>query len=643
MTNFLRILLLSLFFALPVSAPAWADSDFLAAREAYSKGQSDRFTRYASKISASHPLYAYIRHWELKRGDPDPKAYADFVAQFPDSPLAEHYRAELARMAGQNEDWINLLTWAARLSKPDVEISCYQLRAGLASGDTSVAGQGVALYKTARDLPTSCQPLFDNLFAKGALRQEDRLSRLRLALDFGNLRLARELDGKLSEDMRMDSDALSSAQRNPEQLIVAASVKAAQREAVFYALGQIAKSEPHRAAQLWRSRQDTYSEPDRQYGWGEIATEAARQLMPEAAEWFTLSGPQPSEVQAIWKARTMLRAGRWPDVYHTIMTLPADTQDDAVWRYWKARALKAMNATAAANALFARLSTEIHYYGLLAEEELPVRLEQRTTDFSISRDDLQAARAQPGLDRALRLRKMGLTTDATNEWEWALKGMSDRQLLAAAEVARQEEWYDRAINTADKTKSAHNFDLRYLTPYRDLAEAYSKEQGLDPAWVFGLMRQESRFVDYARSGVGAQGLMQIMPSTAKWIARQLGLGKNAHSQVRQPETNIRFGTYYLKNIMDKLDGSPVLATAGYNAGPGRARKWQANIPLEGAIYVESIPFTETREYVKKVLANAMFYSQRLGTPTSKLTDRLGVIPAKANLLAASQAEKSPNL
>jgi soluble lytic murein transglycosylase len=142
------------------------------------------------------------------------------------------------------------------------------------------------------------------------------------------------------------------------------------------------------------------------------------------------------------------------------------------------------------------------------------------------------------------------------------------------------------------------------------------------------MRQESRFVDYARSGAGAQGLMQIMPNTAKWIARQLGLDRNAYTKMREPEANIRFGTYYLKRIQDGLQGSPVLATAGYNAGPGRARRWQADTPLEGAVYVETIPFTETREYVKKVLANAIYYSQRLGLPGATLKARLGTIPPR---------------
>jgi soluble lytic murein transglycosylase len=273
---------------------------------------------------------------------------------------------------------------------------------------------------------------------------------------------------------------------------------------------------------------------------------------------------------------------------------------------------------------------------------LPARLEARPDEYRPTPDQIKAAETNPGLARALLLRKLDLNVDAVAEWEWALRGMDDQSLLAAAELARAAEWYDRAIQTAEKTREIHSFDLRYLTPYRDLAEAQANRNGLDPAWVYGLMRQESRFVDYARSRVGAQGLMQIMPATAKWIASQLGQDRKAHTRMGDPEANIRFGTYYLKTLLDSLDGSPVLATAGYNAGPGRARRWRADTALEGAIYTETIPFTETREYVKKVLANAMYYNRRLGLPSRTLKDRLGIIPAKPAAMAVeTETEPEP--
>jgi soluble lytic murein transglycosylase len=343
----------------------------------------------------------------------------------------------------------------------------------------------------------------------------------------------------------------------------------------------------------------------------------------------------------MWRVRAALRGGKWVEVYQTIHAMPPQMQEEAVWRYWKARALKALNAVFHANMLLANLSQEYDYYGLLALEELPPRVETRPPFYIVSPDDLKEAQANTGLQRALLLRKLDLPGDAQEEWNRALRGMSDRQLLGAAELALREEWYDRAIVSANLTKVEHNFDLRYIAPYRDLASAYAQENGLDEAWVYGLIRQESRFVAYARSRVGAQGLMQIMPATAQWISRQLGLDRRAHGKVGSPDTNIRFGTYYLKRIYDSLDQSPVLATAGYNAGPGRARRWQADTSLEGAIYVESIPFQETRDYVKRVMTNAMFYRSRFGGEARTLKDRLGVIPARQKEPGADETSPDP--
>ncbi len=610
-------------------ALASTESDFQTAREAYQKGKLDRFFKVAAKFPQDHLLAPYIQFWRMKTNAAANAEQQAFILQYADSPLSNRLRADLARQYGRAADWPAFSATYAAVVKPDQELRCYELRARQVQGDAQADAAGIALWRTARDLPSSCDPIFNQLAERGLLTLDDRLARLRLALDDGNLRLARELEARLPDDARMTPDALNAAQRNPLELIAAAAPQRGQREATLYALSLIAKNSPEEAAQVWEQHQEKYSEAEQRYGWGQIGLQAARRHDTRALGWF-LRGAAVSEAQATWKARAALRAGKWVEVYRSIEAMPEATQNDAVWRYWKARALKALNATYPANVLFAKLSREIHYYGLLAEEELPAKLEARPADYKVTPDDMKAAEARVGLQRALLLRKLGDDGNALAEWEWALRDLDDRALLAAAELARRNNWNDRAIVTAEKTRDVHDFDLRYIAPYRDLASDFAQENGLDEAWVYGLMRQESRFIDYARSGVGAQGLMQIMPATAKWISRQLGLGKNAHNNVGKPETNIRFGTYYLKHIFNSLSQSPVLATAGYNAGPGRARRWQAEVPLEGAIYVENIPFLETREYVKKVLANAMFYRTRFGGVSQSMKERLGEIPARAN-------------
>lgn len=630
--HFLRAFCFLLCAAWATAAPASVESDFKAAREHYQKGQMDRFSRSAAGIPRDHLLQPYLRYWRLKGDNATPGEMQAFIDEFPDTILADRLRVELAGLYALAENWTAFRDQYRGLYRPPQELACYDIHLRLREGDAKAAQEARNLWKTDKDLPASCDPLFATMFKQGHLTQEDRYQRLRLALANGSLGLARHLDGQLPAEERMEADALAMAQRHGDELIQAGSGRRAQREAALYALTLFAKLDPPGAARQWEVHATKYPEAEQRYGWGQIAMHAARRHDPRAMEWFGRAGPADaaihSELQILWRARAALREGKWAEVYQTIQAMPAQVQEEAVWRYWKARALKALNAHFPANVMFARLSQEHDYYGLLALEELPPRLESRPPFYRVTPEDLKEAESNPGLGRALLLRKMDLPGDAQEEWNRALRGMSDRQLLAAAELALREEWHDRAIISANLTKSEHNFDLRYIAPYRDLASAYAQENGLDEAWVYGLIRQESRFIAHARSRVGAQGLMQIMPATAKWIARQLGLDRRAHGKVGNPETNIRFGTYYLKRIYDSLDQSPVLATAGYNAGPGRARRWQADIPLEGAIYVESIPFQETRDYVKRVMTNAMFYRSRFGGEVRPLKDRLGTIPAR---------------
>jgi soluble lytic murein transglycosylase len=232
----------------------------------------------------------------------------------------------------------------------------------------------------------------------------------------------------------------------------------------------------------------------------------------------------------------------------------------------------------------------------------------------------------PGIQRALRFYQLGLRYEGALEWRWSTRAFDDRQLLAAAEVARRAGWYERAIDSAERTQQLHDFSLRFPTPYREVVNGYSRNLDLDEAWVYGLVRQESRFVVDARSSAGAQGLMQLMPATARQVARRLGIpGFGGQQHVTSVETNINLGTYHLRQLLDGLDNQTMLASAAYNAGAGRARDWRAERPLEGAIYAESIPFSETRDYVRKVMNNTMFYAHQFGNQYVSLKQRLGVV------------------
>jgi soluble lytic murein transglycosylase len=246
--------------------------------------------------------------------------------------------------------------------------------------------------------------------------------------------------------------------------------------------------------------------------------------------------------------------------------------------------------------------------------------------------ELAQARANPGLQRAITLFDLGWRPEAVPEWSFAIRGMNDRQLRAAAEVARQEHIYDRVVNTSLLTKEEVDFSQRFIAPFEGRVVEKARLINLDPAWVYGLIRQESRFIMDARSHVGASGLMQLMPATARWVARKIGMVDFTPASVNDFDTNTVLGTNYLNMVLNDLNGSEVLATAGYNAGPRRPVLWRSKLggPVEGAIFAETIPFTETRLYVKNVMSNATYYAMLFTGQPQSLKKRLGMVTPEPN-------------
>jgi soluble lytic murein transglycosylase len=298
---------------------------------------------------------------------------------------------------------------------------------------------------------------------------------------------------------------------------------------------------------------------------------------------------------------------------------------EPAWRYWKARALKALGRGPDGEELLKPLAEQFSFYGQLALEELGGRIAVPVTAYKPGQEDIRTMGQTPGIRRALELYRLNLRVEGGREWQYAIRAMDDKRLITAAEVARRNDLFDRAIYTADRTVEQHDFNLRYLAPYRDVLKEQTAQLNLDEAWVYGLIRQESRFIANAKSHAGASGLMQLMPTTAQWVAKKLKLKDWRWARVTDVDTNVSLGTWYLKHVLDSLDGQPVLASAAYNAGPGRARAWRPGVAIEGAAYAETIPFNETRDYVKKVMSNATYYANALGQPMQPLTQRLSTI------------------
>lgn len=406
-----------------------------------------------------------------------------------------------------------------------------------------------------------------------------------------------------------------------------------QRVAAMFALERLAKQSTDLAAAYWAKIAGYFPVSEQHYCYGRLAYQAARNLDGRALQWFRDASDSPlNEQQSAWRVRAALRALDWPEVLASVNAMSAQQQQEPAWLYWKGRALEALGKVTEAREIFAPLSGQYSFYGQLAGDELTgtAVISQAPPTYKPDSQAIAAVSAMPGVQRTLALYRIGMRSDALEEWRLLVGNLNDRQLLAAAQIALRNKMYDRAIGAADKTISEHDFSMRYLAPYRDDLEVHLREQGLDEAWVYGLMRQESRFATSAKSDSGAAGLMQIMPSTARWVAGKLGLKRYRNSLIHQLDTNLRIGTYYMKSVLSRSENNPVLASAAYNAGPFRALQWRGDKPLEGAIYAETIPYGETRDYVEKVMSNTVYYAAQFGDPSRSLKQRLGIVPAKSS-------------
>lgn len=626
----------------------WAgnpDADFLAARDAYKSGNVAKLESYVPRLQG-YVLEPYANYWQLQSqlelAEPD--AVRQFLLRYSDSALADRLRGDWLKALGKKQDWALFLSEYPNLVNEDTVTTCYALQARL-QGDPAALQEARPLWFSGADMPSNCAPLYEAMVAQGKLSVEDVWARLRLTLEAGNVSVAKNVAGYLPGHQSDGLRALDSATENPQRFLDRHKFdpkSRAERELVLFALYRLVRSQPEQALAHWEKLLPRFNETEQRYAWAQLAFQAARKHNPVALDWFRKAGRENlTDVQLTWLVRTALRAQDWQEVLAGIDAMSDSAQREGSWRYWKGRALKALGKIAPANAILAPLSKETNFYGQLADEELGVSMESQPTTYKASEAEIAAVKNLPGIQRALALYRLDMRFDANREWIWATRNFDDKHLLAAAELARRNDWYERAIGSADRTVQLHDFDLRYPAPYRDVMQGYTRQWGLDEAWVYGLVRQESRFVTQAHSSVGASGLMQVMPATARWIAKRLGFKDRKNPAITRLETNIELGTYYLKHVQDSLGGYAVLATAAYNAGPLRAKRWRDQNVMEGAVYAESIPFSETRDYVKKVMSNAVYYASRFGQQLVSLKQRLGTIAGKSGEGSDVETEEQP--
>ena len=623
-----------------VQAQNRGDDTLLEMQQAFRKGDRKKLEQLLP-AARGHALEPWAAYWELKvrLAEATPQEVQAFLQRYAGTYQEDRLRNDWLLLLGQRRDWAQFaeLHPGYRMSD-DREVRCYALLIDQIKGSApaSAADEVRRNWYALRDADDGCTHAASQLFADKKLGVLDVWRKARLAAEANRTRVVRNAVEIVAPDaLPQLRDVFDSPTK---YLLGRATARGKMRqELVVLALIRLAAGDPQAAAsQLDAKWGGQLSPEERNWVWGVIGKQAAQKLSPDAMDYFanvTRDGDLNDDILG-WKARAALRAGQWKTVRKTIDAMGDDARQETTWVYWKARALLAGKPSeterAEARQLLEGIAGTRGFYEQLALEELGQRIATPPAPAPLTAEEKAAARANPGLNRGLYAILLGLRGEGVREWNYTTNlhtpgGMTDRELLAAADFACQREVWDRCINTSERTRAVTDVAQRFPTPFRNAVVERAQGIGLDPAYVYGLIRQESRFVMDARSGVGASGLMQVMPATARWTARKIGLTGFTPDQITDRDTNITIGTAYLKLALDDFAGSMAMAAAAYNAGPGRPRSWRNGPVLDAAIWAENVPFAETRDYVKKVLANTTNYAALLTGQPQSLKSRLGTI------------------
>ncbi len=620
-----------------------AEEQFNEAIKFANSGNTAQLEYYRSAMQ-NDALGYYPEYWMLNNnlGFQPATNIISFAQRYPQSAMAEKLAADYVEEKVKQADFKTAQPVLPYVTNPDQAESCAVAQVRAKNGDTLVYAEYKDVWLKTESQPESCNGLGRLMLSSPLLTTTDRQQRLYAQLRAGQSGPAIATAQTLGLSLSLAQ--LNQIQADPLNYLWSATKgTTADYAYLVFALGRAADADLNTALQnLPRVVQGVPADVQK-YMYRTVAYIGGTTVMknnfnPEVLKNFDYSYGVPfTPEEAEIYARQAIRFGEWESVLRAIDSMSVTQKQEDRWQYWMARAYenrKDQASKQAAKSIYQRLAAAgDDYHNLLAKDHLGIRYNEADDRAQPSAQDIQRLDQDIHFRRAFALRNINASATYTNrEWNWAVRQaylkQDDGLLLAAAKRATEMGWYDRAIYAAERTVNRHNYAYRYATPHQNLVVTHSKNAGIDPSWAYGLMRQESRFVTTARSHVGAGGLMQIMPATAKDVARKMGETYNP-AALSDPNTNIRYGTYYLSMIQGMLSNSPVLATAGYNAGLTRARRWQPEFKSIAADqYTESIPLHETRDYVKKVMTNAAHYGVLLGQGPQAIESRMPPIPVR---------------
>ena len=633
-------LAVSLVLPLGSSAQARGDDAIVEMSQAFKKADRKRLAALLPQV-AGHPLEPWGAYWELRSRLETATApeVKDFLTRYAGTYQEDRLRNDFLLLLGQRRDWPSFMAELPRYRmNDDKEVRCYALAAESVAATAETAIEVKRLWYAQRDADDGCLLAANKHYAAKKLSATDIWRKARLSVEANRAKAARSAIDIVAPEANA---ALADIQENPARYLSRHAVASGKvsKELVVLALVRMAANDADATAGILENHWSVHLNSDQlSWAWSAVGKAAAQRLSNEATGYFAKArGKDMSDDHLAWRVRAGLRKGNWKDVLFATRAMSEEAQADPAWVYWHARAQAKLAKNDAeeleAKTALQALASPRGFYEQMALEMLGQRITVPVRPAPLLAEEKEAALKNAGLTRGLHAIQIGLRADGVREWNYTTNlhtpgGMNDRELLAAADLAFQREVWDRCINTSERTKGVVDQEQRFPMPFKDAVVVRAKQINLDPAFVYGLIRQESRFIMDARSSVGASGLMQVMPATARWTAKKIGINDFQAHHINDRDTNIAIGTGYLKLVLDDFAGSMALAAAAYNAGPSRPRSWrgQPGDPvMDAAIWAENIPFAETRDYVKKVLSNTTNYAALITGQPQSLKSRLGAV------------------
>jgi soluble lytic murein transglycosylase len=643
----LLTLLVLLCAATPARANIGADAGLEAQREAFravlplaEAGQWNGVEARLADLDGYVLLPDLRAAWLRSRLGQVPDAeISQFLATHAEFGFAPALRRQWAASLARRKAWRDYLPLyeAHYAGTGDTVLECHAYTARIALGRSDGMEDAVrARWTSPTSQPEACDPAFEWLAARNGIDAATRRARMELALQAGEFRLARWLARPLGDAALAEVALWQEVHDDPVARLRTPSGRRdepRQRALVLHGFHRMAATDPEVAAERWPAFRKRFAftpgeqaEIDRR-----IALVHAWRHLPEAAARLEdLPAASRNEDTRAWAVRVAIRAQDWGAVEHALAALPPEEAEQPVWRYWLARTLESTDRSDQAGMVYASLASERGYYSFMAADRLGAEYQWRAAPVPPHDDTIAALQARPDVIRSRELFLVGLESYGRIEWQQALARMSPDERAQAGILAQRWGWYSRAITAATAAGAGDDLELRFPLAWQPMFEKHSRRSGIDSAWAFGVARSESLFVPDARSGAGALGLMQLMPATGRQLARRAGLPWNGSPTLIDPETNITLGTTYLAEMLARYDDHRVLATAAYNAGPSRVDRWlPEGAALPADAWIDSVPYTETRAYVQRVLAAEAVFHWRMTGQTARLADAMRPVPPRA--------------